>query len=105
MPADKKFTRSTLKNSEEKNAQETMSSSYQKPLLIPANTDLPKPADMFLSEDFLERFVEMVSQRINNNFQILIANLESKHQVVAEKVAVLESENTRLKDVLDRQEQ
>lgn len=99
MPGDKKFTRSALKSAEEKVLEETASVARERTAAFVTEKD------MLFSEDFLTRFVDLVSAKINKNFKILISSIEARQKEVEDKLSTLEHENSHLKEQLDKHEQ
>lgn len=75
MPSDKKWTRSTIKTEEKTAIEEVPLRDKMEGIAVNKNNSA---FDMFSNEEFLSRFADMVSKRINSTLEALISNLESK---------------------------
>lgn len=108
---EKKSTRSTAKTMDKKDAEEASSTEETSSVLTyeqdmtSVRPDIGISHDALFSEEFLNRFVDMVSSKINSNFQTLISNLHTRQNEVADQVIALTSENIRLKNGIDKLEQ
>lgn len=84
--AEKKVTRAMAKVSEEKDS----------------TGELQK---LLFSEEFLNRFSDLVSKKGSDNFAVTIEAINVNIENLQSKVTLLENENTEMKKLIDRQEQ
>lgn len=103
MPVDKKYTRSVAKSFEDKVAAEVMGTSAE--IMETPTRGSGLQDDIFLSEEFITKFADMVAKKINHSFEALINNLETRQKATEERLSSLEDENVYLKSQLDRHEQ
>lgn len=101
MPCDKKWTRSATKTEEKTALEEACASDKKEEIPRDKNNTF----DMLFNDDVLSRFADLVSKRINSNFEVLIRNLETRLSETESRVSSLENENCLLKNMLDKQEQ
>lgn len=104
MSADKKYMRSAARSCEEK------STSEESEKVAASNKKLETPTgrngfqnDAFLSKQFFNWFADILTKKINANFEILIPYLEAKQRETDDLILSLEEENVRLKNRVDRQ--
>lgn len=106
MPVDRKLTRSAVKNSDEKSTEElSVLVPREKSPTSPANIGARSSEELFMSDAVLTRFAELVSVKINSNFETLIKKLEANQKECETKINALRSENSYLRHQLDKQEQ
>lgn len=83
--ADKKVTRAAMKNEDKE-----MSSDLQK---------------LLFSESFLDRFSDMVSKKVNDSFAAIIEGINTKIDILQNRIMSLETANLEMKELMDKYEQ